>query len=258
MPWLPPWVILAAHVAHGLSWSVLLGLFATGQGAASFAAFAWPHLAGLAWLTTLSLGVLCHVIPGFLDVRIPAERFARAMMLVTWLGGLLLAAGFWWGRADLLPWAGTVAMAGLVGAGVPLAIGIASPPAEPDPDPAPLVPAFLFVLCALLVAAGLGTYLAAALAGKAFLSFPLAAVAAGHAHLAVGGWLTLLVMGVSTRTLRRILGAPPAARHGLVSALLSVGALLLGFAWLAPWPLAAQAGAAFAGAGALLYAFDTG
>ncbi len=257
LPWLPPWIVLAAHLAHASSWALLLGLWATGRGPASFAAFAWPHLVGLGWLSVLSLGVMCHVIPGFLDVTIPVERFARAMMGVAWIGALVLAAGFWFEQPGLLPVAGTIALVGLLGASGPMAAAIWSHRRSAEPA-TPLVPAFLSVLVSLVVAAGLGSYLAAFLAGHLQLGFPLPALASAHGHWAVGGWLTLLVFGVSTRTLRRIVGAPPARWHGAASALLSIGILLLGVAWLVPAPWVPVAGSALALAGALAYAAETG
>ncbi len=258
LPWLPPAALVAGHVAHGASWVLLIALWANGKALNSVAAFAWPHMAGMAWLTVLSLAVLFHVIPGFLDVRIPAERFARFNVMVTWVGGVMLAGSFWAERTAWLPWAGAVAIAGILGAALPIAVGIlAHRPASQERDkPAPLVPAFGFVLVFLAVAAAFGGYLALVLAGRAPGNW-FALVLPAHAHLAVGGWLSLLVFGVSTRTLRRILGAPAGSRHGLASAVFTAGIVILGVAWLLPGPWATWTGGGLAAIGAFVFAFET-
>ncbi len=182
----------------------------------SFAALAWVHLVALGWLTLTALAVLFHVIPGFMDVEIPAEGFARGMLWV-FIGGLaVMVAGFWSSEPTWIACGGVGLTTGLLGTGVPLAVAVASGAVAQSrararqggkkkrSPAAPFVLAFATVFIALLLAAGIGLAMAGGLASW----WPSAALAlaAVHAHLAVGGWLTLLVMGVSMRTLVRITG----------------------------------------------------
>lgn len=261
LPWLPPVPLVLGHLAHAASWGLLVAFWAAGKRFDSLAGFAWPHMAGLAWLSVISLSVLFHVVPGFLDVRIPAERFARVGVALAWLGGVGLAVAFWLERTPWLPWAGAVAIAGILASGVPLGLAILShqPESQGTSKPAPLVPAFLAVMGSLLLAALLGGYLATALAGLVPGTW-FVGILPSHAHLAAGGWLSLLVFGVSTRTMRRILGAPAGKLHGAASGVFFAGVLLLGLAWLAPGSSSAWIswiGGVLAALGALLYAAET-
>ena len=56
--WIPPWSLLAAQLSHGISWALLL-LAPPG--------LAWVHLVALGFLSLPALGILVHVLKGFLD-----------------------------------------------------------------------------------------------------------------------------------------------------------------------------------------------
>lgn len=244
--WIPPVALIAGQAAHGLSWLVLLALAWTGNGADMPRSLAWVHLVALGWLTTVSLAVLVHVIPGVLDLEWRGQQVARGSIAPFWLGTLAMAWGFW--QADF----GLVAIAATV-VGLSLAVYLACVAAtfvrfEPSPDASVRVfRAFIGVFIALGLTAGLGVLMAYALHGDVSGTW-LVGIPALHAHLGALGWLTLLVIGVSARTVRRITGAKTngpwlhvAAATLFLAVLfpLTLGLLGLGKGWL--WVAAALA-----------------
>jgi hypothetical protein len=115
--------------------------------------------------------------------------------------------------------------------------------------------AFVVVLMFLAAAAGLGLLSARSFAygGSALI----APAPPAHASLAAIGWLTLLIMGVSARTMGPITGhrSPRRWAHILSSALVSVGALALAFSqWMISAATALSASLCVAGLG--IYALD--
>lgn len=207
-PWLPPSALVGSQIALGASW-VLLGALA-GRGLLTFslAALAWVHLVALGWLTLTALAVLFHVIPGFLDAPVRAEGTARAMLWL-FMGGVAgLVGGFFTQEPAAIAWGAAGVVAGLLGVCGPMATTVVvawSSKRQQRPRSAiPFVTAISCVFVALAVAAGIGLAMAGGLAG--WWSAAALALAPVHAHLAGGGWLTLLAMGVSMRTLVRITG----------------------------------------------------
>ncbi|MDB5099476.1 MAG: hypothetical protein JWM80_3897, partial [Cyanobacteria bacterium RYN_339] len=205
--WIPPWALVGGQLAHGLSWLLLAWLGWERLLGPSLPGLAWVHLVALGWLTLIALAVLVHVFKGVLDVTWRGEAIARWALLPFALGTAGMVASFWAGALQPLAWAASLVGAGLVGYLVPAAATLASFRASEDASPA-VARAFALVLVMLALAAKLGLGMAWGLASGSFPTL-LAVGPAVHAHLGGVGWLTLLVMGVSVRTVRRISGSGP-------------------------------------------------
>jgi hypothetical protein len=237
-PWIPPGAMVAGQAAHGLSW-LLLATAPTGT-----AALAWVHVVALGWLTTIALAVLIHVIPGVLDVEWRGGRLARAAIAPVWLGAIAMALGFW--RADFPLVAGA---AGVIALALATYMGCAAATLR-QAAPGPVKRAFTITFTALALAAGMGLAAALMLRGNLAWWAPLPAL---HAHVAAIGWLTLLVVGVSARTVKRITGAKPDGPWlHIAAASLLLAAL---FPLAAGFPLVA---AGLGTAGALAHALELG
>lgn len=254
--WIPHWALLTGHAAHGLSWVLLLVLASQGALSLSFPGLAWLHLVALGFLTLISLAVLTHVIHGMVDLDWVGLRAARWSLLPYTLGTAGLVLGFWTGQTPLLAGSATVVAASL---GVYLSLAFATLARfRPNPEVATaLVRAFALVLVCLTLTAGLGLGMAWAIAGHGG-SWWLSVAPLMHAHLGVIGWLSLLVVGVSSHTVKPITGGKTDAiwKHIAGSSLLVAGlaVLLVGFATALPALL--WAGAAACAAGTLFYLVD--
>ena len=254
--WIPPGGLLAGFLAHGASWLLLLALAARGSFGVDTAALAWVHLVALGWLSTIALSILIHVIPAFTDVQWRGERVARSAIAVYGSGVAALVAAFWYGAMWALPWAATLVFAGIAAYAVPAGRTLVAAFSQPRIEAA-IGRALCITLALFAVAAALGVALAWALAGR----LPAGLLSPGppiHASLALVGWLTVIVMGVSARTIRPITGARSRWRSAHVAAaaceIAGMSGLVAGFACGAA--ALALAGAAVACAGALVYAAD--
>jgi uncharacterized protein (DUF2249 family)/CRP-like cAMP-binding protein len=252
--WIPPGGLLAGFLGHGLSWVTLLIIAVRSPPTIGLAPLAWLHLVTLGWLTTLALSVLIHVVPTFTKTRWKGESVARGSLVIYGIGVAALVGAFWCGATWMLPWAAGFIFLGLSSYFVPTAwtliAGLRKPAVE-----AAIARALLFTLASLMVAGAIGVMLAFALHGQ----LPARLLQHGpavHATFGIIGWLTVLVTGVSTRTLGPIAGAR--ARfpwvHIAVGAA-QVGGLLVTVAGLtlSVTPLV-WGGAALIGLSALLYA----
>lgn len=272
-PWIPPAGLIMGQLAHGLSWLLLLsGAWRGGSLVAPhpfMPALAWVHLVGLGWITLTALSVLVHVVPAFFDVKWRAEAFARWSLLPFALGTGWLVLGFLGAQVTWLPWAGSLIFLGLVGFMGPATVTILSyrPPAG---STAPLRTGVLGVLWTAVLALSLGWLLALALgggpsvqswSGGALLQLLALPVPSLHALLAIGGWITLLIFGVSRNTIRplvRIRGLQ-LRYHGAASAALAAGVLALSVGLFVPaQPLVLGLAWLAVAAGVGLYAFEIG
>lgn len=259
-PWIPPASLIAGQVAHGLSWLYLMLTPWPAVPGLSMQSLAWIHLVALGWLTMTALGVLVHVIPGFMDVDWRLEGLARWSLLPFGIGVASLVLGF----ALVQPWAlalgSTLIALGLTGFMIPAVLTVLSFKTTPTLK-TPYKTAFLVVLGSLAIAAVLGVTMAWALAGA---PWPAALIHLPpiHAVLAGGGWLSLLIFGVSTRTVFPVTGRRRTKLpfHVFVSAGFTLGsvALVLGLI-----PGIAHPALRWAGIGAIalavaLYAVDMG
>ena len=199
--WIPPVPLALGALFGALSWTLVILYGVT----PSFGiALAWIHAVALGSFTTIALSVLIHVVPGFTDLS------WRAKTLAQWSGALLpfAAAGFVISFASGFGLG--VGIFGVVSALLILAYASAAiatvvQRALEAPEAA-IARAFLIVMLFLVVAAILGALLAYAyqVGDARLLQF-----APEHGAIAIVGWLTLLTMGVSVRTLRPILGSEP-------------------------------------------------
>jgi hypothetical protein len=203
--WIPPVALVVGQLAHGASWILLLVLALHRPFTLGAPALGWLHLIALGWLTMTALAILVHVIPGFTDATWTGEGIARGAIFIFEAAVLVLVVAFWNGATAVLPWAGTLIVlalgAYLVPASRTLATGFAGPETE-----AAIARALLITLGSLFITALIGAALAWALAAGG----PAPLLSSGppiHASFGIIGWLTVLVMGVSTRTVRPITGA---------------------------------------------------
>lgn len=219
-------------------------------------ALAWVHLVALGWLTMIALSILVHGIPAFTDVRWKGERIARFALGIFGVGVVALVAAFWSRATWALPWTGTLVMAGLLCYLTPATWTLLAALAGPRVEAA-IARALLVTLACLLLAASAGVALAWTLAGR----LPAALLVWAppiHASLGIIGWLTVLVMGVSTRTVRPMTGVRSRLPWVHVvagsAAIAGTALLMVGFALGAP--AIVGTGAVAVCIGAMSYAVD--
>ncbi|MDQ2817513.1 MAG: hypothetical protein M3T49_04790 [Candidatus Eremiobacteraeota bacterium] len=225
----------------------------TGQ---SMRSLAWVHLVALGWLTMVALSVLLFVIPQFTEARWRGEALARAGLGAYAVGTFALVCGFWsFNFAVLALGAGTIAV-GLAAYLAAAAMTLLAVTRQPGSEVA-IARALLAVLALLGVAALIGVAMAGSL-GRFGGASALGALPTVHATIAGIGWLTLLIMGVSARTLGPIAGAKSAdrRRHIISGVLLSAAVVVLAAGMWAHFLVATRAGETLACAGAALYAAD--
>ena len=253
-PWIPPSGLIVAHLAHGASWLVLWAIARSGALGASMRALAWIHLVALGWLTLTALSVLLFVIPQFTDARWRGEWAARAGAALFAVGAFAMVVAFWTGGAS---WLWIAALAAVIGLGAYITaalVTLASTAVGVRAVEGAIARALTIVLAFLAAAALVGVAMAAALASG---NASLLRLASAHAHFAAIGWLTLLVMGVSARTIGPIAGQRSPRRwvHVAAGSLVFLGALALGLAPIAG-DAVAWSGAALCAAGVLVYGAD--
>lgn len=257
-PWIPPFALMAGMGAHGLSWLLLALTVWPSVPGLTFPALAWIHLVALGWLTMIALSVMIHVIPGFLDTDWELEPVARWALLPYGIGTLLLVGAFLGIGPWAFQWGGGLLVASLVSFMIPAFLTMIRYQV-PAGTKVPYRFAFTSVLSALLLAALLGATMAWALAGAPW-SHLLATLLPLHAILAGGGWLSLLILGVSARTIFPVTGRKRYLLpfHVIISAGFFGGLILLllglipGIAHVA-WR---WLGVALAGLAAVLYLVD--
>lgn len=171
-------------------------LLATGDGnpfanAHTPALLAATHCITLGFMAMIMVGAIQQVLPVVIGSQMPAPR------LVAWLtilpltaGALLLTSGFVLGKPELLDlsWA-------LLGAAFLIFIGASLFSLARAQAKNPTRTAILLSILSLAGAVALGMLLARGYA--AGLSIPYASLATAHISLALGGWVMLLIIGVS-------------------------------------------------------------
>ena len=255
--WIPPGALIFAQVAHGVSW-ILLAIIAASAGVAvvNGAGLAWIHTVALGWLTMAALGILIHVVPGFTDVRWLRERAVRFTLLPFGAGIACFVAG--WFLSPLVVLIGAMVMVVAFLGYYFIAVSTLRHASEAGKTEAAIGRALTINLSFLLVVLLIGVVMAGALAGGRYSAL-LARLPAVHAELALYGWFTMLVYGVSARTLRPICGALSRFRrmHVVVASSVLLGPILLAIGIGVDIRSIAWLGAIVIGAGALCYAFDT-
>ena len=229
-------------------------LAAHGVLAASMPAIAWVHLVALGWLSLIALSVMLFVVPQFAEVKWRGEGWARFGLVLFGTGAFAMVVAFWNNGIAWLWFAALVVIIGLVFYFIPAAITLLAARSGPKAEAA-IARAFLVVLIFLGAAAVVGFGMALSLRdGSSHLA---AAGPSVHLGLAGIGWLTLLVMGVSARTIGPITGRRSPRRWIHIASSSLVAAAVLGFAF-GPWGGSALVKFAciLCAAGLVLYALD--
>ncbi len=255
--WIPPGALIFAQIAHGASW-ILLAIIAVNSGFTTVndAGLAWIHTVALGWLTMAALGILIHVVPGFTDVRWLGERIVRFTLVPFGAGVACFVAG--WFLSPLVVLVGAVVMALAFSIYYLIAVSTLRRAAEAGKTEAAIGRALTINLSFFLVVLLIGVVMAGTLAGGWYSAFS-ARLPSIHAELALYGWLTMLVYGVSARTMRPICGALSRFRwmHVVVASSVLFGPILVAIGIGADARSIAWLGAIVLGAGALCYSFDT-
>lgn len=253
--WIPPGTLLFAQLAHGASWAIVAWAALAGPvWTLDGTAIAWIHTVALGWATTTALAVLMHVIPQFADVRWRFELLARRSVVAFGTGVVLFVAAALARPASLAIGAALMVLALL--AYLFAALATLQQALRGERVERAIARALATTLLSLLLAALAGAGLAAMLSGYPTPAW-IAALPAAHADLGIFGWLSLLIFGVSARTVRPIAGCK--SRFGFIH--IAVGSLcVLGVALLAIGLAAVPAlvwpGALLVALGALAYVFD--
>ncbi len=247
--WIPPFALAVGAALNAVSWAIV---FAYAFAPSQALELAWIHTLALGSLTTISLAVLIHVVPGFTDLRWRFERLARTLTSILPLAVIGLIASFvaWWS-------VGITLFAVVVAATIVLYVAVALVTlAKPAADPADraVARALAFVLTALGATATVGVLLAFGLLDGSAALLRLAPI---HVVLGLVGWLTLLVVGVSVRTMRPMLGVPSRfpALHIVASSLLA-GGMLATILAVALDPALVRAALAICALGTIPYILD--
>lgn len=254
--WIPPLPLLGGLLAFGLSWVALFALAHAGTLGASSLAFGWIHLVVLGWITLTALSILLHVIPAFLDVTWRGQRMARGCTLLFAVGVAVLLAGFFGsGTTPIVVGASLVVIALLTYLATlvaPLRDALRGERTERA-----VARAFAFTFAMLTLTALLGVAFAYALGGM-LPATTLLGMPAAHALLGIGGWLSLLIFGVSARTMGPIAGAKSRvlALHILAGGAVGLGVVLAAVGAGALVQALSIVGSALILVGILAYALD--
>jgi hypothetical protein len=253
-PWIPPSGLIAGHLAHGLSWVLLWRLAATDIQGVSMPALAWVHLVALGWLSLIALSVMLFVVPQFVDIEWRAEGLARCGLVLFALGAFAMVDAFWNNGVAWLWIAALVLMSGLLSYFISAAMTLSASFIGARTEAA-IARAFFVVLLFLVAAAAAGLGMAVSLdKGSSSL---LTAGPSVHLSLAGIGWLTLLIMGVSSRTIGPIAGRRSSRRWVHIASTSFVVAAVFGMA-LGPWggPVVVRFAGIVCAIGLALYAVD--
>ena len=253
--WIPPQGLVFGQLAHGASWIVLLVLALQGVSEGGFPALGWLHLVALGWLTMTALSVLFHVVPAFTDVVWRWEVLARGSLVVYAAGVLVLVVALFADARSLLPWGGSLIVLALAGYALPAALTLRVALRNGSLE-AGIARGLATTLTWLLVAAALGFAFSWAFDGR--LPRSILSLAPVHADVALIGWLTALVMGVSARTVAPIAGARSRAawRHVTAVSAEIAGMIVLAAAWTLGAPAVMWIGVAIVGFGVAIYVAD--
>lgn len=203
--WIPPLGLAFGQLCHGASWLLALWIALRANVASShLQEIAWVHLVALGWLTTTALSILLHAIPSFLDIRWRAEGTARSALFLFGVAVIAFVVAFL--AAPQMLFAIGVALGAVLTFYLTTAwVTLAAAMRLPDRVDRAVARAFAATLLLLFVTMLLGVGSASLFGGIAAPQW-IARLPPAHAGIALFGWLTLLIYGVSARTLRPITG----------------------------------------------------
>lgn len=252
--WIPPGALVYAHLAHGFSWVLLLWAAWSANTQHGYAGFAWIHTVALAWVTMAAFAILIHALPNFVDVEWRGETVARWSLVAFGAGTALLIYGFI-ANARLIGGGGDLLLAAIV-VYLATAFWTLAQAMRGERVQRAVARAFAGTFLFLLATAVIGYGLAGLLAGRGVMW--AASLPTAHASLGTLGWLSLLIFGVSMRTLRPITGAQTRFRwmHIVVGSFTLLGVPLLAAGLATQNYVLAWIGGALFAIAALGYAFD--
>jgi hypothetical protein len=254
--WIPPGALIFAQLAHGVSW-VLLAITAlyTGVSALSGFSLAWIHTVAIGWITMAALAILIHVVPGFTDVQWRNERIVR-LSLAPFAGGVVLFVAGWLLTLHLVV-AGAVTMLAAFLCYFLITIATLRRARDVGKTEGAIARALSINLTFFLFVALIGVAMSGSLAYGWFAAL-LSRLQAIHANFAFYGWLTMLVYGVSARTMRPITGARSRFfwMHIVTGSSVLFGPLLFALGTAIAMPTVTWCGVVILGAGALFYTID--
>jgi hypothetical protein len=243
-------------LALGFSWILLFHAAGVAPLGTSFAALAWVHVVALGWITLVALSVLLHVIPAFLDVPWRSAGIARGATLVFAAGAAALVAGFLSTNFAVLQSGASIALVSIVIYAAAACRPFLDAIREGGTARA-VARAFATTLILLVITAVLGALAVWMLSGMLPWSL-LDVLPRSHALLGIVGWLSLLVIGVSARTMGPITGqrSKRVWAHIVSSSALLAGAVVAAIAILIKHYPATLVGVALILLGIIVYAFD--
>lgn len=184
-------------------------------------ALALVHLVTLGWISGSILGALYIVAPLAFGVPMRAGRLDAWACASFWGGTAGMVSGFWTGRYDVLASASPFVLAPIVVVGVRVGLGL-----RRSRLPAGIALHVMLAFANVSAAGVVGMLLALnRLTGT--LSWSPVALAAAHAHLALLGWATMMILGVAYRLIPMFVPAAMPSGPGLAASavLLEAGTL---------------------------------
>ncbi len=215
----PRWAALLGQLAHGAAWALLFWI-ATSQGVVglSDAAIAWIHLVALGWITLTALAILIPLIPSATGVAWRAPRLQHLALAAFAVTAISFPAA-WIADIRAVPVVGGMLLVAIAFY-VALALWTLTGALRGERVERAVARAFSLSLLLFAAVAILGAMLAGAITVSDMPPW-FAKLVHAHALLALLGWLTLLIYGVSARTLRLLFNV----RSRLVFAHIVVGTL---------------------------------
>jgi hypothetical protein len=253
--WIAPWPLAFALLSHGASWILLCIIAQSAAVGAGAPEIAWIHLVALGWFTMAALAILIHVIPGSTDLEWRGERVARSSVAV-FAAGVVAFIAAWLADVRIVAWAAVLLAIG-IGAYLWTALRTLAAGKDLERTQRAISRAFAVTLVVFGAAALLGLLLGFAVSGYGDARW-LASLAAPHADLAMIGWLSLLVYGVSARTMRPICGLRSIFPHlhVLVGTATLIGVPLLAVGLGIDAPALSWIGGALIAVGAIAFVVD--
>lgn len=247
--------MIYAQIAHGFSWGLILWAAWSGNLTAGLYGFAWIHAVALGWVTMAALAILMHAMPNFVDAPWRGETAARWSLVGYGSGVALLLYGFL-ARPGALGAAGTLILLSLL-VYLSTAFATLAGAMRGERVARAVARAFTFTFIFLLATAVIGFGLSWMLSGRGAPAW-LAALPPAHADLGTLGWLSLLIFGISMRTLRPITGGGTRLRwmHIVVGSFALLGVPLLAAGVSSNNATMAWVGGGLFAIAALGYAFD--
>jgi hypothetical protein len=223
-PWVPPLPLAFGQICFGASWIALV-IFSIQGMPSGLRLLGWLHLLTLGWVTTIALAMLTHVIPQFTDEHWRNEEFPRISQLVYMLGAAVTIVGFVSSSLALMRVGGVAVAVGVLmfcAAAAPSLIAAMKSKGRRATIGQALTTSVGFLLLTVLMG-----NLVANVIGPSHPDW-LDRASAAHGMLGILGWLSVLIMGVSTRTLQPLTGVEGRrpAFHIIAASGVLVGTLL--------------------------------